>query len=291
MRRALTICLGLAVLCIGGCTTHGVVPSKPKNLFQRIVTFDWTKNPVEKVEQAREGDEGAKTALLHIAHEGAFATDLAVARIPDGPERQVAAKFSTETVGALDVALGALEPGRKSELLTMLDGLYEQPESKPGLVAQAEFIRWKSDLDETATVKRAWEADRLKWEGESSQWGKERDAVASKWERRMFWFWMCVGGYVLIAWVLPMAAKLVPALRGVSTFTQGIIAPGMTMAYRSTRKLLGDVVSGVEDMRKKALVNFPEAKKAADAAMREWVTEADGTAAAVDAIRREENLM
>jgi small-conductance mechanosensitive channel len=55
--------------------------------------------------------------------------------------------------------------------------------------------------------------------------------------------------------------------------------------------VLGDVVGGVEAVRAKLKEAGSITKAEADKLLREWVTEHDGTAAAVDAIRREKGLI
>lgn len=289
MKRTALALLAIT-LVVGGCLSAGL-PSKPKNWFQRAITLDFRKNPVEKVEQARKGDEEAREALLDKAHEAAFATNEAIDKIPVGIEQELAARFSNETMGALDVALGALEPGKKAELVLMLEGLSQPLETDAGFKARAEFIRWQASVAETAAIKREWEADKAKWEAKSGEWAKERDAVARKWESMWFWIWLIAGGYVLVAWVLPVLGKVFPALGAVTTISQGVIAPFAVGALHKTKRVLGDVVSGVEEVRKVTLNKFPDARAAVNATLREYVTEADGTAAEVDAIRREKGLL
>lgn len=87
-------------------------------------------------------------------------------------------------------------------------------------------------------------------------------------------------------------------------FMAGVLILGVFLLVRKAG-LAGDLVGGIEDVRtgiKNAIKNSKMAhpeyvralndiKAASDSSLKEWVTEADGTAAHVDAIRREKGLL
>ena len=68
-------------------------------------------------------------------------------------------------------------------------------------------------------------------------------------------------------------------------------APFAAAAVSKSKQVLGDVVSGVEDVRAALKKAGSLTKDEVDEKLSEWVTEADGTAAAVDAVRRERRLI
>ena len=84
----------------------------------------------------------------------------------------------------------------------------------------------------------------------------------------------------------------------------GVLMLGVFLLVRKAG-LAGDLVGGIEDVRnvlktsiRNAKMAHPEyvralndVKENSDKALKEWVTEADGTAAHVDAIRREKGLL
>lgn len=128
----------------------------------------------------------------------------------------------------------------------------------------------------------------------------ERDAVASKWERRVRIVYFFAGSWVFISFVLPVLARAFPALGGVTTIAQMAFAPFAAFGKRKAEQTIAqvtsvankagqvrdDLIQAIESVRSQAKTSTALTREQLDAVLREYVTEADGTAAEVDARRR-----
>jgi hypothetical protein len=240
----------------------------------------WFKSPAEKMERAQKKEDALQGNLFEQSHEAMFAINQALG-LPDPVQAQEVAKpFASTGLDAMDAARGPLLPARK-DLLSLRVQMAAYPLDSPERTDFSSwFLKWRKGVASNAQAKSEWAVERAELQGKVV-------ASAKKWEGVVFWFWAIVIGYVLIMWVLPVLGKAFPALRPVSWFMQGIIAPGVAAAASGTRRVLKDVVAGVEEVRKKALKDDPEALAKVDDALGNWVTPHDGVQQSVDAIRLE----
>lgn len=74
-------------------------------------------------------------------------------------------------------------------------------------------------------------------------------------------------------------------------YRQGDLKAEVDARAAKIKGVLGDVVGGVEDVRKALKETGSITKERANEILREWITETDGTAAAVDEVRREKGLI
>jgi len=284
-KSVLILMLVLGFILAAGCVTSSGV-SRPKNWIERVVTLDFTKNPIEKQEAAQKGLDKADDALVKKAQEAVVAIGKSLDKAEPSVAVDTAKAWNDQAKQALDVAVGPVLPERMNKLNELVSWQLDNTKQVESTKA---FDKWKRDSELIAKTHELWKKDRDQYVAESAAWAKERDETAKKWERMWFWIWFAVGGYVFVAWVLPILAAAFPALGAANKLVHGIVSPVFTMAAHKTERVLGDVVGGVEELRAKVLNKTPELKAEASAVMREWVTESDGTAAAVDAVRRKNN--
>lgn len=286
--RALTLfALALlgASLFVGCASPSG--PARPKSWFGRLVTLDFRHSPVERAERSAVGSEQASLDLERKAQEMLHGISTVAPALPESPERQLVADFAATGSAALAAARGPLPIDRQQYVEQLVAGLRSTGDS--AAKAGREWDTYRARVAAADAVKREWEADRARWQRESAQWAVERDAVARKWDRLMVWLWLAAGGYVLIAWVLPVAGAAFPALRGASMLAQGVVAPFAVVALRRTKGALHAVVNGVEVARKQVLSATPEIKAKVDAALSDHVY--DHNDEVVQSVRREEGLV
>ena len=276
----------LSASLLAGCASVSG-PGRPKSWFGRLVTLDFRHSPVERAAQSSAGSEQASLDLERKAQEMLHGISAVAPSLPESPERQIVADFAATGSAALAAARGPLPIDRQQYVEQLVAGLRSTGDS--AAKAGREWDTYRARVAAADAVKREWEADKARWQRESAQWAVERDATARKWERARFWVIVCLSGYALIAWVLPVAGAAFPALRGASMIAQGVVAPFAVGALRRTKGALTAVVNGVEVARKQVLAATPEVKARVDAALADHVY--DHHDEVVQSIRREEGLI
>jgi hypothetical protein len=244
--------------------------------------------PTGKLEAARKDSVVAEQRLLKEGQEYAVAAGKALAREAAPSKESLAAReLLNRANGAFDLVLGALLPAVERALEDLVGKLTSADPKAQAAGAEALKVRDAAaqKLAEELTRERAKVAELA---AKVEAYALERDAVAKKWERAMRWVWGIAGGWIFVAFVLPVLGKAFPAVGAVATIGQAVVAPFAAGALSKTKRVLGDVVGGVEDVRSLLKTKGTISKAEADAALSEWVTEADGTAAAVDAVRRQQ---
>lgn len=98
------------------------------------------------------------------------------------------------------------------------------------------------------------------------------------------WFkWACLAAVlIVVVWVGVFLYR---------HYKQGDLKAEVETRAAKIKGVLGDVVGGVEDVRKALKETGSITKERANEILREWITETDGTAAAVDEVRREKGLL
>jgi hypothetical protein len=244
--------------------------------------------PTAKLEAAKADAAVVERKLLKEGQEFTVAAGKALALEKEpSREAEVAGELLTRANGAFDVALGAVLPAVSKALQDMVGKLTS---ADPKQQAAGAAALGKRDDAAAATAKDLMEerAKVAELSARVAQYAAERDVVAKKWERLMRWVWTIAGGWVFVAFVLPILSKAFPAVGLVAHVGQALVAPFATSALSKTKRVLGDVVGGVEELRTHLKAEGTISKTEADAALARWVTEADGTAAAVDAVRRQQ---
>ena len=278
----------LFLLGLTGCTTvrtawHDLVGSPA----------DKAQQAAAKVEQAETKVDDAKDRLVDDAHTKVAMAELLSRYLAE--QSRTAASLRTVLSGAkadLDTARGALPP---DELVALRNTVEQLRSDNAKAVAAGE--KALALLDEQSgihakTLRTAMdykEALRLRSETADAaalDWARERDATARKWDNLWLWIWI-VAGLWIAAQVLPMVAKFIPALAPAATVLSAVVAPMGTRALSQAKALGRDASAALHNVMAKIEEKAPALITEAKAIRAEWITQADGTAAAHDEALRE----
>ena len=110
-------------------------------------------------------------------------------------------------------------------------------------------------------------------------------------ETVFFWLKFGVIAYVLLVYVLPLAAHMFPGLQPLADVTHALIAPLAAKAKQEAESLARDASAATHVVLNKIEAKAPDLLKEARADASEWITEADGTKARYDQMLRHANLL
>lgn len=282
---ALVVSVGLALLfLLSGCAS---TPGSNKKWYNWFTWFAGSKATAALKVEAKM-DEATKNAL-RSAQGSAHETKFALQDAPPSRNVEVAKESNDATVSALDNALGPLPSGDLEVLKKQVEGLLSE-NAKLRAEAEEERQDRRSNLAEaTKTIYELKQQRDIAIEAERKQ-AAVNLSVANEYRNLKFWIYGAIGLWVFIAFILPILGRAFPAVGAVASIGQAVVAPFAVAAASTTKKLAGDLVGGIHDLRqhlKSGALTKPEADKL----LSEWITEADGTAAQVDAIRREKGLV
>lgn len=282
---AIVVAVGLALLLLmSGCTA---APGSNAKWYNPSTWFAGSKATAAlRVETKL--DEATKNAL-RSAQGSAHETQFALQDAPPSRNVEVAKESNDATVSALDNALGPLPSGDMEALKKQVAGLL------------SENVKLRAEAEEERSARRSTLAEatktiyELKQQLETAIAAERKQAavnlsVANEYRNLKFWIYGAIGLWVFIAFILPILGRAFPAVGAVASIGQAVVAPFAVAAASTTKKLAGDLVGGIHELRqhlKSGTLTKPEADKI----LVEWITEADGTAAQVDAIRREKGLV
>jgi regulator of replication initiation timing len=282
---AMVVALGCALLfLLSGCASAAGTNAKWYNPF---TLFAGSKATAALKVEAK--IDHATTTALRSAQSSAHETKFALNDAPESRNVEVARESNDATVAALDNALGPLPSGDLEALKKQVAGLLSD-NAKLRTEAEEERQARRSNLAEaTKTIYELKEQRDAAIASERKQ-AAVNLSVANQYRNLKFWIYGAIGLWVFIAFILPILGRAFPAVGAVASIGHAVVAPFAAAAASSTKRLAGDLVGGIHDLRER-LKSAPLDKAQADAVLREWITEADGTAAKVDALRREKGLL
>lgn len=217
----------------------------------------------KKEEEIRARVAAESQRMVAAAQESAVAADIAAAKTVEAVNGGQGAKeagttkvLTGQTVAQLNTATErTVDPDRIVQLEKMVTGLNQGLESanRSLQLMQDQFRAAVDDRTELKTKLAAQELKTSKAEEEAKEanakaraWGEERDAVAAQFERLKFGF-VTVIVIVVVLWlssiILPLAAKVFPALRAPAALIGAVWAPGVQSVASGARKLSADLVA------------------------------------------------
>lgn len=279
LRSALAI---LAALCLTGCASPSGI-----RFYNPATWFSGSEG--RSVARTEAKVETASTALVKEAQKTAHETQLALVAAPASRPVDVARESNDATVAALDQIAGPLTVAEAASLRAQVAGLLSEIATERTIAEKERQARREIIADASTTIDelRAQLAEKQK--ALADGFARE-NAVANEARNTKFLIYGAIGLWFFVAFVLPILSRAFPAVAAIATAGQSIVAPFAVAAGSTAKRLAGDLVGGIHDLRAK-LKTAPLTKAEADAVLREWITEADGTAAQVDAIRREKSLV
>lgn len=239
-----------------------------------------------KVETAGKKVDTAKDALVDDAHTKVVLAELLSRYLAE--QSKTADALRTTLSGAkadLDTARGALPPGEITELRQIVDQLRSDNAKAQAVAAQAIAALDTSSAQHAEILRAAIAAEaaaRAKAdaaEARAMDWARERDATARKWDRLWLWIWTAAGAW-LAAQILPMVAKMIPAVAPAATALSAIAAPISTYALGRAKALAKDASAALHNVVTTVQDKAPAIAAQVEKIKGEWITEADGTAAA-----------
>lgn len=283
-----TYCLGLlaavllvAVLLSSGCATV------------RTAWHDLTGTPAaaaakadRKVEQRAAQVDTARSALVGDAHTKVVLAEI-LARYVAEQSRTADALRST-LAGAkadLDTARGTIPPDELAQLRQVVEQLRGDNAKAQAVAAQAIAALDTSSAQHAEILRTALAAEaaaRAKAdaaEAKAMDWARERDATARKWDRLWLWIWIAAGAWIA-AQVLPLIARLVPAVAPAATALSAIAAPISTYALGRAKALAKDASAALHNVVTTVQDKAPAIAAQVEQIKAEWITPEDGTAAA-----------
>lgn len=237
--------------------------SRPGGLFGKSPVAEVAKAQGAVAEGKAKVDEQREKQLA-VGHESVVATgaaiDAAQATAATGkvPTRELATAktLNATSVQALDQALGPVAPVRIRELEAMVANLNAGVAG--GKLALDALNR---TLDSTVADKAAAMALNVELQkrldtkiAAEGQWALERDATARVWETRMWWAKGIVGLIVagwLASLILPLAARIFPAVDPAARAFGALWAPGVQAAASKARDLTHDFVAAEAALKAK----------------------------------------
>ena len=248
-------------------------------------------DPVQRLEREEKRNAETTDTLAKQGQEFAAAAEKAIARDPAPSLNSKAALYLLRRGNkAFDLAYGPILPARDAQLEKMVADLTSE-NAQLREAGERQLAAMDRQTNDAAAKLMASDAKIAELTGKVTQYASERDEVARKWERMMRWIYVAAGSWVFVAFVLPILSTAFPAIGGVTKVAQTILSPIASATATKAQRVLTDVVSGVEAIRSKLKQAGTITRAEADLILREYVTEADGTAAAVDASRRDQQLV
>lgn len=282
---AMVAALGCSLLLLlGGCAS---APGSNAKWYNWSTWFAGSKATAALKVEAKL--DQATTKALRSAQSSAHETKFALSDAPKSRNVEVAKESNDATVAALDNALGPLPSGDLEALKKQVAGLLSD---NAKLRTEAEEERQARRTNLAAATKTIFE---LKEQRDAAIESERKQAavnlsVANQYRNLKFWIYGAIGLWAFIAFILPILGRAFPAVGAVASIGQAVVAPFAVAAASTTKKLAGDLVGGIHDLRQH-LKSGTLTKQEADKLLSEWITEADGTAAKVDALRREKGLL
>lgn len=281
MTPRLLIAITTALLFTGCASTSGVKWYNPWTLF--------SGSEGRAVAKTEAKVEATSAKLLREAQGTAHETQIALAAAPESRPVEVARESNDATVAALDQVAGPLTVAEAAQLRQQVAGLLSEV-AKERANAEQERQGRRETMASASTAIDELRAKLAAAQADLKVGFERENAVANQYRNVKFWVYGAIGLWLFVAFVLPILSRAFPAVSAIATAGQAIVAPFAVAAGSTAKRLAGDLVGGIHDLRSK-LKAGPITKPEADAVLREWITEADGTAAQVDAIRREKALV
>ena len=254
---------------------------------KRVIMGD----PVQRLEREEKRNAETTDTLAKQGQEFAAAAEKALSRDPAPSLNSKAALYLLRRGNkAFDLAYGPVLPARDAQLEAMVSSLTAE-NAQLREAGERQLAVMDRQTNDAAAKLAASDAKIADLTGKVTQYASERDAVARKWERLMRWIYIAAGSWVFVAFVLPILSTAFPAIGGVTKIAQTILSPIASATATKAQRVLTDVVGGVEAVRAKLKQAGTITRAEADSILRDYVTEADGTAAAVDTIRRQQKLV
>ena len=280
------------VIVFTGCSTvstawHDLVGSPADNAQQAAA----------EVVQAEVKVDTAKDALVDDAHTKVVLAELLSRYIAEQSKTVDALRTTLSGAKAdLDTARGSLPPDQLVDLRQVVEQL-RSDNAETVAVAQLAVSALETnsgkhaELLTTALGEVAIQRTRAdKADAAALDWARERDATARKWDRLWLWVWI-VAGLWLAAQLLPLAAKLIPQLAPVATVLSAIVAPVGTRALSQAKGLGRDASAALHNVMATVAEKAPALVAEVAAIRNEWITAADGTAAAhAEALREAQQI-
>lgn len=240
----------------------------------------------KKIEQ-REKIDKEKDAQLKTGQGASLATGVAISAAQNTasqgqiPVKELkTAKTLNDTANtALEQAIGPLDPRQIEDLKKLVENLNSDvTELKTqGVTALAKM---NSDLQTSVERERKAQDDlknisaeyQTKIDGlqkKADQWALERDVIASKWDKMMFWVWVAAGiyGFSIIA---PWMAKVFPALSPIAGAVGTVVAPSIQYLKNKVEDRAHDLVALVDANKKFVEEIDPSKVDAFKAHVQEW---------------------
>ena len=278
----------LLLLDLTGCTTV------------RTAWHDLVGSPADKAQQAAAKVMKAETkvdtamdALVDDAHSKVVVAELLSRYIAEQSRTADALKSTLSAARAdLDTARGPKAPDELSGLRQLVEQLRSdnaslQRAGEQALSALDTSSAQHAEILRTAVANEAKLRERAdKADAAALDWARERDATARKWDNLWLWIWI-VAGLWIAAQLLPMVAKFIPALAPAATVLSAVVAPMGTRALAQAKALGRDASAALHNVMASIEEKAPTLIAEAKAIRAEWITQADGTAAAHDEALRE----
>lgn len=246
-----------------------------------------------KVEKAETKVDAAKDLLVGDAHTKVVLAELLSRYIAE--QSRTADALRTTLSGAksdLDTARGALPPGELIELRQIVEQLRSDNTKVQAVAAQAIAALDTSSAAHAEILRTALaETERLRLKADAADaaaldWARERDATARKWDRLWLWIWIAAGAWIA-AQVLPVIARLIPAVAPAATALSAIAAPISTYALGRARALAKDASAALHNVVTTVQEKAPAIVAQVEQIKAEWITPEDGTTTAYTAALKE----
>lgn len=272
-----------AVVALSGCST----PRAGRTWYSPATWFSGTEAVVVARTETKLG--AANAVLLGSAQRTAHETQIALAVAPTSRPVAIARESNDTTVASLDQLAGPLTVAQVALLRAQVSGLLSEVQAERAR-AEGERQSRRSETMEASTTISELKADLTAAQAKLKVGFERENAVANSYRNLKFWIYGAIAIWVFVAFILPVIGSAFPAVGAVASIGQGIFAPFAVAAARRTKRLAGDLVCGIHEMRQQ-MKTRAITKDEADTILKSWVTEADGTAAKVDMIRREKGLL
>jgi|GEM_PF-2313109 len=241
---AFRVAVLLAVLAVGtlwlsGCASHG------GSRGSRVLPWNWfARDNVAALEKAEGQAAFASAALVKEAQANVRASGHAIAVAPASREVQVAHEFNTRADAQLSQAVGSVTATEDASLRELVDRLRSElvAERESGtreLAARDRNAAVLSDALAKSEAAVVAATERLKVSDLKYQ------AQAAKYRRLVFWVVAAVVAWFALQ-LLAGAAKIYPALGGVSRLAGMVSAPVSQALANRSLGAVGRALAGVE---------------------------------------------
>jgi len=273
------VVIGLAVAAWGGWFLGHKTSSSTLTAAGKAVMDNQNKQDAAVAKITGEKTAEAKTGQ-QLTSAGSAALDAAPPDVQKDPAVDFARKAIKKAGTAFDFALGPLTPEQQKWVATIVADATSAASARQAAAERALGVK-DGELQQSIEHVGKLESELADLRSERTKLDQAlaaHDAEASAFRARVFfWIWILGGGYVFIAFVLPVLSKAFPVFGGIARVFHGIWAGLWAKTLSEAHGLAEDASGAVHSIGEIVKRDAPQVADKVIQETKDWITPSDGT--------------